>query len=102
MSFLKSDPPVPKENLAPELINKWKLKLSMEEIMTIEAKCGSVLNRLEYPIYGSHYGSGAQLLFIEFYKKFPNYNVLINNFDNHSSNSIICDDLKQKKITHIF
>ena len=31
-------------------------------------------------------------------QNFPNYNVLINNFDNFSSNSIICDDLKQKKL----
>ena len=34
-------------------------------------------------------------------QNFPNYNVLINNFDNYSSNSIICDDLKGKKSTHI-
>ena len=47
-----------------------------------------------------HYGSGAKLLFIEFYKNFPNYNVLMNNFDNYTvvSNSIICDDLKQKNL----
>ena len=29
---------------------------------------------------------------------FPNYNILITNFDNYSSNSIICDDLMQKKL----
>ena len=51
----KSDPPIPKQNPAPELIDTWKLKLSMEEIMTIEDKCTSVLNRLEYPIYGSNF-----------------------------------------------
>ena len=27
-----------------------------------------------------------------------NYNVQINHFDNYSSNSIICDDLKQKNL----
>ena len=31
-------------------------------------------------------------------QNFPNYNVLINSFDNYSSNSIMCDDLKQKNL----
>ena len=29
---------------------------------------------------------------------FQNYNDLINNFDNYSSNSIICDDFEQKNL----
>ena len=31
---------------------------------------------------------------------FPNFNVQINNFNNYSSNSIICDDFKQKNLVH--
>ena len=36
------------------LLDKWKLKFSMEEIMLIEDECNQILNVLEYPIYGSN------------------------------------------------
>ena len=36
------------------LVDSWKFKFSMEEIMVIEDACNNVLNVLEYPIYGSN------------------------------------------------
>ncbi len=40
------------ENLTSDLVDSWKQKLTMDEIVTIEEKCTQVLNRLEYPLYG--------------------------------------------------
>ena len=41
------------QNLKKEVYS-WKLKFSMEQLNSIEDKCNQVLNRLEYPIYGSN------------------------------------------------
>ena len=53
--FCSKPDPVLHPNPGSDVIDTWKLKLSMEQIMTIEDKCGTVLNRLEYPIYGSNF-----------------------------------------------
>ena len=42
------------------LVDSWKFKFSMEEIMGIEDACNNVLNVLEYPIYGSNLINSAE------------------------------------------
>ena len=56
------------------------------------------LKLIQHLIFTRHYGSGTQLLFMEFYKISQItmfWSIILINF---SSNSIICDDLKQNNL----
>ena len=51
---------------------------------------------LRFPFFAQcHYGYGAPIIVYYLGHLFSNYNVLMSNFDNYSSNSIVSDDQDQ-------
>ncbi len=53
-SFCSKAPEEAGQRPSRDQVDGWKLKFSMSQLVMIEDKCAQVLNRLEYPIYGSN------------------------------------------------
>lgn len=56
-NFCQKENPMPANKISPDSVDSWKQALSMDDIVTIEDKCTQILNRLEYPIYGSNFAA---------------------------------------------